>query len=377
MEREDESISYGPGANGWHYRDRQGCARSGRLVVCDSEHHTNQQCSALTFLIRVLFAALISFGLAGTPAQAETVATAMRSVVSVLPEWPQGQRNNEQPEGSGVIVRDDYGRPLVLTAWHVVSKALSVRVRTRDGDVIEAVVTAKDPLTDLAVLRLKERYSAPPFIYGTDDIEIGTPACAIGNAFGLGLSVTCGVVSATRKAGVGFNRVEDFVQTDAAVNPGASGGALVTRDGKLIGMLSAIFTKTSDANIGVNFAVSSKLIKRVVKDLAMKGRVTRVLSGLQLGRAVGRLGTGKLAARVVRVRPGSPAAIAGLKPGDAVYSAGGRRIRKPADFRSVMNLSSPPFDLPLKVMRGTRKLSPVLKIPATDWSKAQASKPVQ
>ncbi|MEO0618034.1 MAG: PDZ domain-containing protein, partial [Pseudomonadota bacterium] len=107
---------------------------------------------------------------------------------------------------------------------------------------------------------------------------------------------------------------------------------------------------------------------RITKEIVMKGRVTRVLSGLQLGRAVGRLGTGRMAARVVRVRANSPGALAGLKPGDAIYSAGGHRVRKPADFRNAMNRQAPPFKLPLKVMRGTRKLSPVLDIPATDWS---------
>jgi len=95
--------------------------------------------------------------------------------------------------------------------------------------------------------------------------ELGDPVCAIGNAFGLGLTVTCGVVSGLHKAGVGFNAIEDFVQTDAAVNPGASGGALVNRSGKLVGVLSAIFTKKSDANIGVNFAVSSSLALKAAK----------------------------------------------------------------------------------------------------------------
>ncbi len=292
----------------------------------------------------------------------------MESVVSVLPEWPEGARNNEEPEGSGVVIRDG---TIVITAWHVVSKTRSVRVRTRDGLIAAARIVGHDVATDLAVLSVEPDAigNAPPLELSRGRVVPGQPVCAVGNAFGLDISVTCGVVSGIHRAGVGFNRVEDFIQTDAAVNPGASGGALVTRDGRLIGILSAIFTKQSDANIGVNFAVSAALARRIVEDIVMKGRVMRVLSGLQLGRAVGRLGTGRMAARVVRVRPGSPGAAAGLKPGDAIYRAGGRRIRKPADFRSVMDRTAPPFALPLKVMRGARKMSPVLQIPATDWSK--------
>lgn len=325
----------------------------------------------LEFVWRIVGFVAILLVFPGSAVAEDAIPIAMRSVVSVLPEWPQGQRKNDEPEGSGVVIGDGDGGVVVLTAWHVVSKAKSIRVRTSDGDVVLVKLTGKDAATDLAVLRFEGRPPGdlPALSVEPLKLSLGTSVCSIGNAFGLGLSVTCGVVSGTHKAGVGFNPVEDFVQTDAAVNPGASGGALVTRDGKLVGMLSAIFTKQSDANIGVNFAVSTPLIKRVVEDIRVNGRVTRVLSGLQLGRAVGRLGTGKMAARVVRVRPGSPGAAAGLKPGDAIYQAGGRRIRKPADFRSVMNRARPPFDLPLKVMRGTRKLSPVLAIPATDWSK--------
>jgi S1-C subfamily serine protease len=96
--------------------------------------------------------------------------------------------------------------------------------------------------------------------------ETGAPVCALSNAFGLGIGITCGVVSANRRSGIGFNRVEDFLQTDAALNPGSSGGALVDLDGRLVGLLSAIFTKDSDANIGVNFAVSTELLLKSVPD---------------------------------------------------------------------------------------------------------------
>ncbi|MEO0619318.1 MAG: trypsin-like peptidase domain-containing protein, partial [Pseudomonadota bacterium] len=190
---------------------------------------------------------------------------AVRSVVSVLPEWPRGQRNAQQPEGSGVVVGDGSGGQVIVTAWHVISKARSIRVRTHDGVVHLAQRVGHDVPSDLAVLRVAMLDNARAAMFADAPVELAAPVCSIGNAFGLGLSVTCGVVSATRRAGVGFNRVEDFVQTDAAVNPGASGGGLFTRDGRLAGILSAIFTKQSDANIGVNFAVSAELAARITK----------------------------------------------------------------------------------------------------------------
>jgi S1-C subfamily serine protease len=136
-----------------------------------------------------------------------------------------------------------------------------VMVRDSDGVIHPARVLARNRLSDIAVLALDTPLAAAAWRAGP--VGPGLPVCAIGNAFGLGLSVTCGRVSATHRAGIGFNAVEDFIQTDAAVNPGMSGGALVDEDGALVGMLSAIFTKQSDANIGVNFAVHLGLVHAV------------------------------------------------------------------------------------------------------------------
>ena len=266
------------------------------------------------------------------PAQAEPISTLFRSVVSVLPEWPPDVRRGEEPEGSGVVILD--GRT-ILTAAHIVDRALSVRIRTYDGEILDARIKGRDRATDLSVLTIGRQL--PAIRIEEKDPALGEKVCAIGNAFGLGLSVTCGVVSGVHRAGMGFNRVEDFIQTDAAVNPGASGGALVNAEGNLVGLLSAIFTKKSDANIGVNFAVSARLAIGVGKTLKEKGRVRRSISGMRLAQAPRDGQTGKLGSVVVSVRPGSLAEKAGLKAEDIILKAGGRRIRKPADFVSVMS----------------------------------------
>lgn len=294
--------------------------------------------------------------LASAPARADTLEETLASVVSVLPTWPPDVRRNEEPEGSGVVILD--GRTIV-TAGHVVNRASAVRVRTADGRVLPARIAGSDTATDLALLAIDEELK--PIRIEDDAPKLGDPVCAVGNAFGLGLSIACGVVSGVNRAGVGFNPIEDFVQTDAAVNPGASGGALVDRDGRMVGLLSAIFTKTSDANIGVNFAVAAPLVERVAKELRETGRVTRPRSGLRLEPALEKGATGTLGARVASVAVGSPAAQAGLEAGDVIVRAGDRRVKAPADFVSVMARVEPAHRLDITIMRGGQERSLTLQ----------------
>ena len=270
----------------------------------------------------------------------------LRSVVSVLPEWPSAARRPEEPEGSGVAVLSG---GLIATNDHVLGSARHADVRLADGRVLEAEIVGRDRLTDIALLRVGEEVPVPAI---GPTPALGAPVCAVGNQFGLGLSVTCGVVSALGRTDAGFNRVEDFLQTDAAVNPGASGGALVDADGRLVGLLSAIFTKNSDANIGVNFATSTALLMRVSEDLRDHGRVRRGRIGL----VTEALGPEALAertgVRVARVLDGSPAMRAGLALGDEVYQAGERSVRAPRDLLAAVQIARIGTRLVVKYRRG-------------------------
>ncbi|WP_420405567.1 S1C family serine protease [Nisaea sp.] len=194
-------------------------------------------------------------------------AVAAPSVFEVEPTWPGYKRPGfgapagTAPEGTGVAIL----KPgVIVTAAHVVLKATEVHVVAPDGTRLPAEILGIDPRTDIAVLKIAAETT--PIALADARPETGAPVCAVSNAFGLGIGITCGVVSANRRSGIGFNRVEDFLQTDAALNPGSSGGALVDLEGKLVGLLSAIFTKDSDANIGVNFAVSTELLLKSVPD---------------------------------------------------------------------------------------------------------------
>ena len=269
-------------------------------------------------------------------------ADVLLSVVSVLPTWPEDARRSEEPEGSAVAIAPG---GYLVTNDHVLGKASEISVRFHDGRLAPAEIIGRDPFTDLALLRVSVDLPVPSISH---DAVLGERVCAVGNQFGLGLSVTCGVVSALHRTGVGFNPIEDFIQTDAVVNPGGSGGALMDMSGRLVGVLSAIFTKTSDANIGVNFAASSRLVMRVVDDLRKHGRVKRVRHGLRveaLDQETMRTRTG---ARVVKVAANSPAEKAGFKPDDIITAIAGRRITKPSDISSAIHVH--PADATLDVI---------------------------
>tara|TARA_E500000318_G_scaffold55810_1_gene51858 strand:+ start:25540 stop:26250 length:711 start_codon:yes stop_codon:yes gene_type:complete len=222
----------------------------------------------IAFIARIspaLFLAALFLSLAGV-AEAQTDArhawsAASPSIFEVEPTWPGyrkpgfGAPAGTAPEGTGVAIL----RPgLLVTAAHVVSKATEVHVRAPDGTRQLATILAIDQKTDVAFLTVDLQTS--PVALAEVRPETGAPVCALSNAFGLGIGITCGVVSANKRSGIGFNHTEDFIQTDASVNPGSSGGALVDLQGRLVGMLSAIFTKDSDSDIGVNFAVSTELL---------------------------------------------------------------------------------------------------------------------
>lgn len=280
------------------------------------------------------------------------------SVVAVLPVWP-GQPQGGQPdlppgvapEGTAVAVASG---GYLATALHVVDRALSVTVRLPDGRHADAEVVGKDAASDLALLKIDA--ALPPLPYAPEP-ALGDAVCAVGNQFGLGLSVTCGVVSALHRAGTGFNPIEDFVQTDAVVNPGASGGALVDGQGRLVGLLSAIFTMESDADIGVNFAASADLVRRVTEDLRRHGAVRRGKPGLGLADLTAAERRERVGVRVRGLLPGGPAEAAGVEAGDLVTAVDGRRVTKAAEAVAAIQLKRPGEAVRLGLERDGRPLT--------------------
>lgn len=278
-------------------------------------------------------AALIWAGLIGSAAAFDP--KIMDSVVAVLPEWPAEGRPAEEPEGTATAVLPG---GFAATNVHVLGRATKVKIRLADGRLLKAEIVGRDPPTDIALIKVPLDLPVPPV---NADPKLAERACAVGNQFGLGLSVTCGVVSAVRRTAAGFNPVEDFVQTDAVVNPGGSGGALVDAQGRMLGLVSAIFTKKSDANIGVNFAASMPLVMRVAEDLKAYGRVKRARSGLTVEDLSEAERATLSGARITRVQDGSPAAVAGLKIGDLIVAFDSRRVYRSTDVTAAIYLRRP------------------------------------
>ena len=219
-------------------------------------------------LPRIAMMAVLACALLTNMARADhgpaTWSAAAPSVVVIEPTWPGynrpgfGAPPGTAPAGTGIFIGTGDRSNHLLTAAHVITRATEIEIVTEDGMRHAAAVIAVDNQRDIAILetKLKRR----PITLRLTDPAIGEHGCAIGNSFGLGLSISCGVVSAIHRKEVGFNPIEDFVQTDAAINPGGSGGALVDADGRLIGMIDGIFTKEADIDAGVNFAVSVPLL---------------------------------------------------------------------------------------------------------------------
>ena len=289
---------------------------------------------------------------ASPPARAQSFSSeTLKSVVSVLPEWPgfksepgrDGRPKN--PEGTAVAVLPG---GYLATNVHVIGRAEKIDIRLEDGRVMPAMIVGRDASTDLALLKVSVDLPVPP---AAPEPVLGQRVCAVGNQFGMGLSVTCGVVSALHRTGTGFNEIEDFIQTDAVVNPGGSGGALVDAQGRLVGLVTAIFTKESDANIGVNFAASVELLSRIVSDLKEHGRVVRGEPGFgvrDLTKAERRSMAGALVDRLSR---GGGAFKAGIEVGDIVTAVGGRSVRRASDVASAMQMHRPGDAVEVAIVR--------------------------
>jgi Do/DeqQ family serine protease len=278
---------------------------------------------------------------------------------------PTGPIEREtQASGSGVIV--DAGNGYVLTNNHVVQGADVIEVVLRDKRRFKAKLVGRDQGTDVAVLQIKaEDLTAVP-LGDSDKIEVGDFVLAIGNPFGLGQTVTSGIVSALGRSGLGIEGYEDFIQTDAAINPGNSGGALVDLKGRLIGINTAILAP-SGGNVGVGFAVPINMARTVMEQLIKFGHIDRGWIGVSgqdvtpdLSQA---LHTKRTSGAVISgVAPNSPAQRAGLQPGDIVISVGGTPVDGWQPFLNRLGLARVDEDLSLEIERAGKPLAVSVRV---------------
>jgi Do/DeqQ family serine protease len=267
-----------------------------------------------------------------------------------LPDRPE---RREQASGSGVIV--DAARGYVLTNHHVIKDAEQAIVTLKDRRQLQAKLIGADPGTDIAVLQIDPKNLTALKVGDSDAMQVGDYVIAIGNPFGIGQTVTSGIISALGRSGLSVEGYEDFIQTDASINPGNSGGALVNLRGELIGINSAIIGPAG-GNVGIGFAVPSNMARTVMNQIVRYGEVRRGWLGIEMAdltpELAKKLGTGSLEGAVVAgVQPDSPAHKAGLRERDVVVALNGRPIRSAAELRARLGLTPVGEQVELRVNR--------------------------
>ena len=270
----------------------------------------------------------------------------------------QFQQNRIQRSlGSGVIIsKDGY----IVTNNHVVENADEITITIADNPKeYNARIIGKDADSDLAVIKIEgKNFDAIKFGY-SENLKVGDLIFALGNPFGIGSTVTQGIISALNKDNVGINRYENFIQTDASINPGNSGGALVDSRGVLIGINSAIISK-SGGNNGIGFAIPIDMVKNVVKKLISDGKVTRGYLGVvidDLKQNLSKLYNHSSGALILDVATDTPAAKAGLKRGDLIYAINNRQIRDRKDLQNVIASFKPNETITVKVERDKKDVT--------------------
>ncbi len=284
-----------------------------------------------------------------------------------MPKLPEpdtpGRERRAIGQGSGFVFATKDGllsdKTYIVTNNHVVEAADRIRVKFQDGREFDAEITGRDPQSDVAVIEI-EASGLPALAWGdSSQLEVGEWVVAIGNPFGLRHTLTVGVVSAKGRTGVGINDYEDFIQTDAAINPGNSGGPLVNLDGEVVGINTAIFSR-SGGYMGVGFAIPSNLANTIAAQLIDQGKVTRGYLGVVIQQLTPDLaesfeiepGQGIL---IAQVSEDSPAEKAGLRQGDVIVAYRGQPVKEIGSFRNRVSLTPPGSTESLTILRGGKR----------------------
>jgi serine protease Do len=273
--------------------------------------------------------------------------------------------HREQSLGSGVIVSSD---GYILTANHVVEGADSVKVALADGEKeFDAKIIGTDPASDIAVLKVEMKKNLPSItLADSDKLEVGDLVLAVGNPFAVGQTVTMGIVSAVGRGGFGLSGYENFIQTDAAINPGNSGGALVDAEGRLVGINTAILTRSGGSQ-GVGFAVPVNMARQVMNQLVEHGKVTRGFLGVKMQPLTPELAKAfnlpdeSSGVLVGEVTPNSAAERAGIKDGDVIIEVNGKKVTDTRTLQLLVSQTAPGTKTTVKILRGEPGQKPLEK----------------
>ena len=278
-----------------------------------------------------------------------------------MPEENRTQRLTNL--GSGVIVSED---GYILTNHHVVESAEEIQVALPDGRNLNASLVGSDPETDIAVLRVKQNGLHPIIFAKPDSLRVGDMVLAVGNPFGVGQTVTMGIVSALGRSHLGINTFENYIQTDAAINPGNSGGALVDASGNLVGLNTAIFSR-SGGNLGIGFAIPVSLLRQVMDDIVHNGTVVRGWVGIEVQDITPEIADsfnlkstqGALIAGVLR---GGPADRAGIRPGDVLQAVNGKDVLDSGSLLQLISALKPGEAANLRLLRERTEMQLAVRV---------------
>jgi Do/DeqQ family serine protease len=276
----------------------------------------------------------------------------------------QPMERETQATGSGVIV--DAAQGYVLTNSHVTENGNSIEVTTKDNRKFKARLIGRDPETDIAVLQISGSNLTAVAMGDSDRLQVGDFVLAVGNPFGLGQTVTSGIVSALGRSGLGIEGYEDFIQTDASINPGNSGGPLVDLQGRIVGINTAIVAP-SGGNVGIGFAVPINMARQVMDQLVNYGEIKRGRIGVamqdltpDIAQALGT--TRSEGAVIARVEPGSPAERAGLRTNDLIVAVNGAAIRNGSELRNKVVVARIGDAVDLTIVRGSSEHTVTVRI---------------
>ncbi len=263
--------------------------------------------------------------------------------------------------GSGVIV--DAERGYILTNHHVVADADEIQVSLMDGEILDAEIVGSDEATDIALIKVTGKGLIEMPIGDSEIVRVGDFVLAIGNPFGLGHTVTSGIVSALGRTGINRSGYEDFIQTDASINPGNSGGALVNMRGELVGINSAIISR-SGGNVGIGFAVPTEIAKSVMKHILDYGEVRRGLLGVSIQTIDSEIAKAleidvDSGALVSLIEPGSAAEDAGLRVDDIIVAVNDEKISGASELRNTIGLMGSGEEIDIEFIRGDETLSTI------------------
>ena len=290
------------------------------------------------------------------------------------PQWGPPPQYKQRGQGSGFIVSPD---GYILTNNHVVGDADEVKVKMGGRKVYKAKIVGTDPKSDVAVIKIDAKDLPYLKLGSSEKLEIGEWVMAIGNPFGLTETLTVGVVSAKGRSQVGITDYEDFIQTDAAINPGNSGGPLLDLDGNVVGINTAIFSR-SGGYMGIGFAIPAKLAKHVMDQLIAHGKVTRGYLGViiqnvneKLAESFGLKSAGGVL--ISQVLENTPAAKAHLKGGDIILSVNGRKAKNVGLVRNTVSMVPPDTDVKLRILRDKKEMDITVRIGALPETGAVAA----